>query len=75
MKPYELSVLINGELAFTTSSSRLLKVRKRLNRWARRNGKQIDKMPDDTLIDIVYRNLNEIKVKSFTKGELKDETS
>ena len=70
MKPYELSVLINGELAFNTSASRLLKVRKRLNRWATRNGKQIDKMPDDTLIDIVYRNLSEIKVKSFTKGEL-----
>lgn len=70
MKPYELSVLINGELAFTTSASRLLKVRKRLNRWAIRNGKQIDKMPDDTIIEIVYRNINEIKVERFTKGEL-----
>ena len=70
MKPYELSVLINGELAFTTSASRLLKVHKRLNRWAIRNGKQIDKMPDDTVIEIIYRNLNEIKVEKFTKGEL-----
>ena len=70
MKPYELSVLINGELAFTTSASRLLKVRKRLNRWAIRNGKQIDKMPDDTIIEIVYRNINEIKVERFIKGEL-----
>lgn len=70
MKPYELSVLINNELAFTTSADRPSRVLKRLTRWATRKSKQLEKLPDDTVIEIVYRNITEIKVESFTKGEL-----
>ena len=70
MKPYETLVLINGELAFNASSSQLLKVHKKLKRWTTRKSKQLEKLPDNTVIEIVYRNITEIKVERFTKGEL-----
>lgn len=70
MKPYEVSVLINGELAFTTSASRSLRAHKRLVRWATRKSKQLDELPDDTVIEVVWRMINEIKTERFIKGEL-----